>query len=74
MIVDTTSYLRFVHGWDGFRPFSAQVPGAMAQVISLATEFKADLRGIAIVQVMRVLLVLSACPAGSHCSAWPRAP
>src|SRR5436309_483247 len=57
MIATTTSYLRFVHGWDWVSAFLGASPGAMAQVISLSAEFKADLRGIAIVQVMRVLLV-----------------
>src|ERR1043166_5463007 len=36
----------------------------MAQVISLSAEFRADLRGIAIVQVMRVLLVTIGLPGG----------
>ena len=64
MIVATTSYLRFVHGWDWVSAFLGASPGAMAQVISLSAEFKADLRGIAIVQVMRVLLVTIGLPGG----------
>ena len=51
MIVATTSYLRFVHGWDRLSAFLGASPGSMAQVVALAAEFKADLRGIAIVQV-----------------------
>ena len=64
MIVSTTSYLRFVHGWDWVSAFLGASPGAMAQVLSLSAEFKADLRGIAIVQVMRVLLVTIGLPGG----------
>src|SRR5581483_11324265 len=57
MIVATTSYLRFVHGWDWVSAFLGASPGAMGQVVVLSAEFKADIRGVAIVQVMRVLLV-----------------
>jgi membrane AbrB-like protein len=64
MIVATTSYLRFVHGWDEISAFLGASPGAMAQVLVLATEFKADLRGVAIVQVLRVLLVTIGLPGG----------
>ena len=36
----------------------------MAQVMALSAEFKADVRGIAIVHVMRVLLIVLGLPAG----------
>ncbi len=36
----------------------------MAQVMALSAEFGADLRGIAIVQTMRVLLIVLGLPAG----------
>jgi membrane AbrB-like protein len=64
MIVATTWYLRLVHGWDPLSAFLGASPGSMAQVLALASEFKADLRGIAIVQVMRVLLVTIGLPGG----------
>jgi membrane AbrB-like protein len=64
MIVATTSYLRFVHGWDWASAFLGASPGAMAQVVALSAEFKADVRGVAIVQVMRVLLVMIGLPGG----------
>jgi membrane AbrB-like protein len=63
-VVATTSYLRFVHGWDEVSAFLGASPGAMAQVLVLATEFKADLRGVAIVQVLRILLVTIGLPGG----------
>jgi membrane AbrB-like protein len=62
MIAATTSYLRFVHGWDWVSAFLGASPGAMAQVVALSAEFKADLRGVAIVQVMRVLMVMIGLP------------
>jgi hypothetical protein len=64
MIVATTAYLRIVHGWDRLSAFLGASPGSMAQVVAMAAEFKADLRGIAIVQVMRVLLVTIGLPGG----------
>src|SRR5262249_33967655 len=39
-------------------------PGSMAQVMALSAEFDADVRGIAIVHVMRVLLIVLGLPAG----------
>jgi membrane AbrB-like protein len=62
MVAATTSYLRFVHGWDWASAFLGASPGAMAQVVALSAEFKADLRGVAIVQVMRVLLIMIGLP------------
>jgi membrane AbrB-like protein len=64
MIAAPTSYLHYVHGWDWVSAFLGASPGAMAQVLSLSAEFKADMRGIAIVQVMRVLLVTIGLPGG----------
>jgi membrane AbrB-like protein len=64
MIAATTCYLRFVHRWDWATAFLGASPGAMAQVVALSAEFKADVRGVAIVQVMRVLLVMIGLPAG----------
>jgi membrane AbrB-like protein len=64
MIAATTAYLRFVHGWDWVSAYLGASPGAMAQVVALSAEFKADLRGVAIVQVMRVLLVMIGLPGG----------
>jgi uncharacterized protein len=62
MIAATTSYLRFVHGWDWVSAYLGASPGAMAQVLALSADFKADLRGVAIVQVMRVLLITIGLP------------
>ncbi|HXF89833.1 MAG TPA: AbrB family transcriptional regulator [Xanthobacteraceae bacterium] len=64
IVVATTSYLRIVHGWDAQTAVFGASPGALAQVMALAAEYGADLRAIAIVQVMRVVLLTVGIPAG----------
>src|SRR5262249_4869162 len=64
MMIATTLYLRWVHKWDPLSALLGASPGSMAQVIALAAEFGADLRGIAIVQTMRVLVVTIGLPGG----------
>ncbi len=64
MIVATMFYLRVVHRWDSFSALLGASPGAMAQVISLSTELGGDLRAIAIVQTVRVLLLVLGLPIG----------
>jgi len=64
MIVATTAYLRVVHGWEPLSALLGASPGSMAQAIALSVEFGANLRGIAIVQTMRVLLVTIGLPSG----------
>src|SRR5262249_28021550 len=64
MFAATTSYLRLAHGWDLLSALLGASPGSMAQVMALSAEFGCDLRGIAIVQVMRVLWIVLGLPAG----------
>jgi uncharacterized protein len=64
MMAATTWYLRAVHGWDSLSALLGASPGSMAQVMALSAEFEADVRGIAIVHVMRVLLIVLGLPAG----------
>jgi hypothetical protein len=64
MITATSSYLRLVHGWDAQSALFGSSPGALAQVMTLASEYKADLRAIAIVQTMRVVALTLGIPAG----------
>jgi membrane AbrB-like protein len=63
MIVATSSYLRVVHRWDRQSALLGASPGALAQVMGLAAEYKADLRAIAIVQTMRVVALTLGIPA-----------
>lgn len=64
MILATTTYLRVVHGWDARSAVFGASPGGLAQVMALAAEYGADLRAIAIVQVMRVVLLTIGIPTG----------
>ncbi len=64
MILATTTYLRVVHRWDRLSALMGASPGSMVQVIALSTELGADLRAVAIVQTMRVLLLTTGLPGG----------
>jgi uncharacterized protein len=64
MIVATMTYLRVVHRWDSLSALLGASPGAMAQVIALAAELGGDLRAIAIIQTVRVLLIVIGLPNG----------
>ncbi|MGD0026593.1 MAG: AbrB family transcriptional regulator, partial [Xanthobacteraceae bacterium] len=64
MMLATTSYLRVVHGWDPLSALMGASPGSMAQVIALSTELGGDLRAIAVVQTVRVLLLVIGLPNG----------
>src|SRR3954463_15706803 len=55
-------YLEQVHGWDRTSALLAGSPGALSQVIMLATERGADVAGIAVVQIMRVIILTAAVP------------
>lgn len=64
MTAATMSYLRLVHGWDMKSALYGGSPGAMAQVISLALHSGADIRGVVIVQTVRVVFISVSIPAG----------
>lgn len=64
MFAATTSYLRLAHGWDAQSALLGASPGALAQVMMLSAEYKADLRAIAIVQTVRVVALTIGIPAG----------
>jgi len=58
-----TAYLRAVHGWDTATSYLAAVPGGLSQVMSIAVEVDADVRAIAIVQSIRVVIIAVGLPA-----------
>lgn len=64
MMLATSSYLRIVHRWDPLSALMGASPGSMAQVIALSSELGGDLRAIAIVQTVRVLLLVVGLPNG----------
>ena len=55
----------FVHGWDRLSALFGASPGALAQVMVLSAEYKADLRAIAIVQTLRVVALTVGIPVGA---------
>jgi membrane AbrB-like protein len=64
MTVATTSYLRFVHGWTPLSSLLGASPGALAQIIAMAADSGADVRGIVVVQTLRVVLLAVGIPSG----------
>jgi uncharacterized protein len=64
MIAATWSYLRFVHRWDPLSALLSASPGALAQMMVLSVETGADVRAIAIVQTVRVVMLAVGIPAG----------
>ncbi|HZP68899.1 MAG TPA: AbrB family transcriptional regulator [Pseudolabrys sp.] len=57
-------YLRLVHQWDRVDSYLAAAPGGMSQVLALGAELGGDLRAIAIVQSIRVVVIAVGLPAG----------
>jgi len=64
MIAATAFYLRRVHGWDRLSALMGASPGSLAQVMVMSAEYGLDLRAIAVVQTMRVLLLTLGLPGG----------
>jgi uncharacterized protein len=62
--ISGAAYLRVVHGWDKITAYLAAAPGGLSQVMGLAAEFDADIRAIAIVQTVRVVIIAVGLPAG----------
>lgn len=60
----TMSYLRYVHGWDARSALYGGSPGSMAQVISMTMHSGADIRGVVIVQTVRVIFISVSIPLG----------
>jgi len=62
--IGSAYYLSRVHGWDTLSALLGSAPGALSQVIATATLCNADLRGIAIVQTIRVVILTALLPVG----------
>jgi uncharacterized protein len=60
------AYLTRLHGWNTLTAIFASVPGGLAQVMALAAEERrnCDMRGVAIVQSLRVMILTVVVPAG----------
>ena len=61
----TVTYLTRVHGWNTLTAIFAGTPGGLGQVMALAAEEgrDCDIRGIAIVQTLRVVILAVVVPA-----------
>src|SRR5918997_1361054 len=64
MTAATFTYLRLVHGWNPLSALLGASPGALAQIIAMGTESGADVRGVVVVQTVRVLLLAVGIPLG----------
>jgi membrane AbrB-like protein len=62
--VSGAGYLRLVHNWGKVDAYLAAAPGGMSQVLALGAELGGDLRAIAIVQSIRVVVIAVGLPAG----------
>jgi hypothetical protein len=60
----TTFYLKRVHGWDTLTAVFCGIPGGLSQIMVLAAEQGIELREIAIVQSVRVVILAVCVPAG----------
>jgi membrane AbrB-like protein len=57
-------YLRYVHGWGNTAALLASAPGALSQVMVMANELGVDVRSVAVVQTIRIMIVSIGLPAG----------
>jgi uncharacterized membrane protein AbrB (regulator of aidB expression) len=55
-------YLQPIHGWDRTSALLAGSPGALSQIVMLATEKDADVAGIAVAQIVRVIILTAMVP------------
>jgi uncharacterized protein len=62
--VGGAGYLQLVHSWGKVDAYLAAAPGGMSQVLALGAELGGDLRAIAIVQSIRVVVIAVGLPAG----------
>ena len=56
-------YLRYVHRWDAASALFGSCPGALATMLVLAAENGADVRSVAVVQTVRVVVLAVVLPA-----------
>lgn len=57
-----TLYLKWVHGWDSLSALFASAPGALSQSLALAAQMGADVRSVAMVQSVRLLVFTVGLP------------
>lgn len=62
--VSVALYLHYLHGWDALSALFAAAPGALAQSLALAADTEADVRSVAMVQAVRILVLTVGLPVG----------
>jgi membrane AbrB-like protein len=62
LTASVTLYLRVVHGWDALSALFAAAPGGLAQALALAAQCGCDVRSVAMVQSVRILLLTVIMP------------
>jgi membrane AbrB-like protein len=62
--VAAAAYLHYWHGWDPLAALFASAPGALSQSLALAVEADSDVRSIAMVQAVRILVLTVGLPIG----------
>ncbi len=62
VMLGSAIYLQRVHAWDRTSALLAGSPGALSQIVMLATERNANVAGIAVVQTIRVIILTAGLP------------
>jgi membrane AbrB-like protein len=62
--VSVAAYLHYWHGWDALAAVFAAAPGALSQSLALAAETDTDIRSVAMVQAVRILVLTVGLPIG----------
>ena len=62
--VAVAAYLHYWHGWDVLAAVFAAAPGALSQSLALAAECDTDIRSVAMVQAVRILVLTVGLPIG----------
>lgn len=62
VMLGSAIYLQRIHGWDRTSALLAASPGALSQIVMLATERNANVAGIAVVQTIRVIILTAGLP------------
>jgi membrane AbrB-like protein len=70
MTAATGAYLHLVHGWNHLSALLGASPGALAQILALGAESGADVRGVVVVQTLRVIMLAVGIPLGLAIVGW----
>lgn len=60
--IAVAGYLKLVHGWDNLSALFASAPGALSQALAMAAQTGADVRSVAMVQAVRIVVFVVVLP------------